>query len=255
MKNDAEQSEKIQKVLSRHGYGSRREIETWLVAGRIRLNNQLAKLGDRMVAADTIEIDGRRVIFRPEEAQPQVLLYYKPVGEVCSRKDPEGRPTIFDHLPRLRDARWIMVGRLDFNTSGLLLLTTHGELANALMHPRQQIEREYAVRIFGHLSAEQTEALLKGVQLEDGWAQFKSIHDQGGEGQNHWYHVVLTEGRNREVRRLFEYFHLSVSRLIRVRFGPISLPRELARGQSRLLSDAEVKMLFKQAGLNLPMAR
>jgi 23S rRNA pseudouridine2605 synthase len=244
-------SEKIQKVLSRYGYGSRREIDTWLTAGRIHLNDKLAKLGDRMTLSDAVKLDGRLVILRPEVALPKVLMYYKPVGEVCSRKDPENRPTVFDALPKLKSSRWIMVGRLDFNTSGLLLFTTHGELANALMHPRQQVEREYAVRVFGSLSDEQTKTLLKGVELEDGVAQFKAIKDQGGEGHNHWYHVVLTEGRNREVRRMFEYFNMTVSRLIRVRFGDLVLPRDLPRGKTLLLSEAEVKALFKSVGLRI----
>jgi 23S rRNA pseudouridine2605 synthase len=249
--SEEQQSEKIQKVLSRYGYGSRREIETWLTAGRIQLNNQLAKLGDRMIVGDAIKLDGRLVILRPEIAAPKVLLYYKPVGEVCSRKDPEGRPTVFDSLPKVRDGRWIMIGRLDFNTAGLLMFTTHGELANALMHPRQQVEREYAVRIFGSLTDEQTKTLLKGVELEDGFAQFKAIKDQGGEGHNHWYHVILTEGRNREVRRMFEYFNLTVSRLIRVRFGDIVLPRELPRGKTVMLGDSEVAALFKSVNLRV----
>ncbi|MCX7122321.1 MAG: pseudouridine synthase [Gammaproteobacteria bacterium] len=249
--SEIQQSEKIQKVLSRYGYGSRREIETWLSAGRIQLNNQLAKLGDRMTHADSIKLDGRLVIMRPEVAMPKVLMYYKPVGEVCSRKDPEGRPTVFDALPKVRDARWIMIGRLDFNTSGLLMFTTHGELANALMHPRQQVEREYAVRVFGSLTEEQIKILLKGVELEDGFAQFKDLKDQGGEGHNHWYHVVLTEGRNREVRRMFEYFNMVVSRLIRVRFGDLTLPRDLPRGKTLMLTDPEVKTLFKSVGLKI----
>ena len=249
--SDEQQTEKIQKVLSRYGYGSRREIETWLSAGRIHLNDQLAKLGDRMSPEDRLKLDGKPVILRAEVAMPKVLMYYKPVGEVCSRKDPEGRPTVFDALPKVRDARWIMVGRLDFNTAGLLLFTTHGELANALMHPRQQIEREYAVRIFGTLTEEQTKALLKGVELEDGFAQFKAVKDQGGEGHNHWYHVILTEGRNREVRRMFEYFNMTVSRLIRVRFGDFSLPRDLPRGKTLMLTDQEVKALFKRVGLTI----
>ena len=249
--NEVQPSEKIQKVLSRYGYGSRREIEGWLVAGRIHLNNKLAKLGDRMTLADAIKLDGRLVILRPEVALPKVLMYYKPVGQVCSRKDPEGRPTVFDALPKVQNARWIMIGRLDFNTSGLILFTTHGELANALMHPKQQIEREYAVRVFGSLSEEQTKMLLKGVELEDGFAQFKALKDEGGEGHNHWYHVVLTEGRNREVRRMFEYFNMTVSRLIRIRFGDFSLPRELARGKTLMLTDVEVKALFKSVNLNL----
>lgn len=243
-------SEKIQKVLAQFGFGSRREIERWISGGRIHLKGQLAKLGDRMELTDPITLD-KKMLFLKAEDRPthKVLMYYKPEGEVCTQKDPENRPTVFENLPRLRNARWIMVGRLDFNTSGLLLFTTDGELANALMHPKSEMEREYAVRIFGTLSASQIETLKKGIQLEDGFAQFKTVLEQGGEGQNHWYHVVIMEGRNREIRRMFDYFDITVSRLLRVRFGPISLPPELSRGKRRELLPMEMKALYEAAGL------
>jgi 23S rRNA pseudouridine2605 synthase len=183
-----------------------------------------------------------------------VLLYHKPTGEIVSRDDPEGRPEVFDKLPRLRDAKWIAVGRLDFNTSGLLIFTTSGDLANRLMHPRHRIEREYAVRLLGELREEQMQALRTAVQLEDGPAHLDSIEDAGGQGSNHWYNVVLSEGRNREVRRLFEALHLTVSRLMRVRFGPIALPSRLKRGQTHELDDAEIVRLLAALEFKLPAA-
>jgi len=239
-------TEKLQKVLARVGLGSRREIETWIEAGRITINNQFAKVGDRVSLGDKIEIDGKRVrLVDPEEIKPKVLIYHKPAGEVCSRSDEEGRPTIFDNLPRLRGKRWISVGRLDFNTSGLLLLTTDGELANRLMHPSSEIEREYAVRILGRMTSDVESRLKRGVRLEDGMARFDDIQDAGGEGVNHWYHVILREGRNREVRRLFESQGLKVSRLIRVRFGNVTLPRFLRLGKSKEMDAVEVSKLLE----------
>lgn len=248
-------SEKIQKVLSHFGYGSRREIETWLSAGLIHINSKLAKLGDRMERSDAVSIKGRRVFLSLEESPPpRVLLYYKPEGLVCTRDDPEGRETVFQALPRPKNARWIMVGRLDLNTSGLLLFTTDGELANALMHPKHQVEREYAVRLYGTLTPEHINALKNGIMLEDGPAVFKEVFDRGGEGQNHWYHVVITEGRNREIRRMFDHFELQVSRLIRVRYGSIHLPHDLARGQMCDLPYDQLKLLYQNAGLPIPAA-
>jgi 23S rRNA pseudouridine2605 synthase len=235
-------------VLAGAGLGSRREMEQWIAAGRVSVNGEPAGVGTRIVAGDRVMVDGRPVKLHQGEAA-RVLLYHKPVGEIVSRDDPEGRPEVFEKLPRLRGAKWIAVGRLDFNTSGLLVFTTSGELANRLMHPRHRIEREYAVRLLGELSEEQMRALRSGVQLDDGPAHLDSIVDAGGQGSNHWYNVVLSEGRNREVRRLFEAVNLMVSRLIRVRFGPIDLPSHLKRGQMRELDEAEIGRLNAALGL------
>ena len=247
-KKEKPQKEKLQKVLAAKGLGSRREIEKWILDGRLTINRQPAKIGDRVSIEDTVTLDGRlvRLQNRRESVSqeiPKVLLYHKPPGEVCSRKDEEGRPTVFDNLPKIRGKRWVVVGRLDFNTSGLLLFTTDGELANQLMHPSSQIEREYAVRVLGRLSLEAVARLQKGVRLSDGMAAFDTIQDAGGEGANHWYHVVLREGRNREVRRLFESQGMTVSRLIRVRFGNITLPRFLRMGKTQILEKKEVEAL------------
>ena len=224
-------------------------MEQWIAAGRVSVNGEPATVGMRVSTADRVQVDGRPVRLQRREAM-RVLLYHKPAGEIVSRDDPEGRPQVFDKLPRLRGAKWIAVGRLDFNTSGLLILTTSGDLANRLMHPRHRIEREYAVRLLGELSQEQIHALRTGVQLEDGPAHLDSIEDAGGQGSNHWYNVMLSEGRKREVRRLFEALHLTVSRLIRVRFGPITLPSHLKRGGMRELDQTEIARLL--AALELP---
>ncbi len=226
-------SEKLQKVLARAGHGSRREIETMIEAGRVSVDGKVAKLGDRVevTPAMKIRLDGHVLsIKESEEVVCRVLAYYKPEGELCTRSDPEGRPTVFDRLPKLRGSRWVAVGRLDVNTSGLLLFTTDGELANRLMHPSREVEREYAVRVFGQVDDAKVKQLSKGVQLEDGPAAFRTISFQGGEGLNQWYNVTLTEGRNREVRRLWEAVGVQVSRLIRVRYGDIDLPKGLPRG-------------------------
>ncbi|WP_114195899.1 23S rRNA pseudouridine(2605) synthase RluB [Edaphovirga cremea] len=226
-------SEKLQKVLARAGHGSRREIEGLIQQGRVSVDGKIATLGDRVdvVAGMKIRMDGHVVsIKETEEDVCRVLAYYKPEGELCTRSDPEGRPTVFDRLPKLHGSRWVAVGRLDVNTSGLLLFTTDGELANRLMHPSREVEREYAVRVFGKIDDEKIKQLSKGVQLEDGPAAFRTITYQGGEGMNQWYNVTLTEGRNREVRRLWEAIGIQVSRLIRVRYGDINLPKGLPRG-------------------------
>jgi 23S rRNA pseudouridine2605 synthase len=225
-------TEKIQKVLAAAGLASRREIERWIEDGRIIVNGRLAKLGDRITGEEKILVDKREVkLVRSQSKKCRVLLYHKPEGEICSRSDPEKRPTVFDHLPLLRNGRWISVGRLDFNTSGVLLLTNDGELANQLMHPSAQIEREYAVRVQGQVSTDMLRQLKKGVMLEDGMAHFEQVVDAGGEGSNHWYHVIVRQGRNRFVRRLWEALEVRVSRLIRVRFGSVTLPRHLRRGR------------------------
>ncbi len=230
-------------MLAGAGLGSRREMEEWIAAGRVSVNGVTAATGTRVSAVDRVQVDGRPLRL-PRSGAARVLLYHKPTGEIVSRDDPQGRPEVFDNLPRLRGAKWIAVGRLDFNTSGLLIFTTSGELANRLMHPSHAIEREYAVRILGELSDEQMQALRSGVQLEDGPAHLDSIEDAGGQGSNHWYNVILSEGRNREVRRLFEALHLTVSRLMRVRFGPIALPSHLKRGQMHELDEAEIARLL-----------
>jgi len=243
--------EKLQKVLARVGLGSRREIEQWIEKGRLKINNAQAKLGDRVDLNDKVELDGRVVELKGiEEIKQQVLIYHKPAGEMCSRSDPEGRPTIFEALPSVRGKRWVSIGRLDFNTSGLLLVTTDGELANRLMHPSSEIEREYAVRILGRMSPEVMQHLKQGIRLEDGMARFDDIRDAGGEGVNHWYHVILREGRNREVRRLFEAQDLRVSRLIRVRFGSVTLPRFLRIGKWVEMEKEEVSKLLNSVGLS-----
>jgi len=223
-------SEKLHKMLAQAGLGSRRQMEVWIESGRVTVNGRPAEVGMRVSQDDVVRI-GKRTVKLRFEAAPRILLYNKPEGEIVSRSDPQGRPSVFDALPRLQGKKWIAVGRLDFNTGGLLLFTTSGELANRLMHPRFEIEREYAVRILGQLSEEQMRQLKKGVVLEDGPARFAGISDRGGEGSNHWYHVVLREGRNREVRRIFDAMGLMVSRLIRVRFGTINLPPRVKRGR------------------------
>lgn len=237
-------NEKIQKVLASAGLGSRREIEEWLREGRITVNGKPAKLGDRITRDAKVRVDKRDVrLFPTEKLKVRVLLYHKPEGEMCTRKDPEGRPTVFDHLPTLRNGRWVSIGRLDFNTSGLLLFTNHGELANELMHPSKSLEREYAARIQGKVTPTMLTTLRKGVTLEDGPARFDSITDAGGEGINHWFHVIVKQGRNRLVRRLWESQNVSVSRLIRIRFGALSLPRMLRRGKWKELTADEIALL------------
>lgn len=242
-------SERLQKFLARVGQGSRRQIEDWVRQGRITINGVPAQLGVLVNGAERIEIDGQLVQVRAFGQKRRVLAYYKPVGEVTSRNDPEGRPTIFERLPILRDSRWIAVGRLDLNTQGLLLLTNDGELANRLMHPSSQIEREYAVRILGDIPPATLRQLQEGVPLEDGIARFDSIREAGGEGANHWYHVILREGRHREVRRLWESQGVAVSRLVRVRYGSVSLRRGLRPGHWDELNEAQIDELRKAVGI------
>ncbi|MEA2116927.1 23S rRNA pseudouridine(2605) synthase RluB [Halovibrio sp. HP20-50] len=243
-------SEKLQKVLARAGLGSRREMETAISAGRVKVNNQVAKLGDRVEVRDKVSFDDRPVSLRPEEEVPRrVIMYNKPEGELCTRKDPEGRRTVFDRLPRLKGERWIAIGRLDINTSGLLLFTTDGELANRLMHPSTQVEREYAVRVMGEVKREHILAMVDGVMLEDGPARFTDVQEFGGEGINTWFHVVILEGRNREVRRLWESQGLTVSRLKRVRYGNIFLDKRAKAGEWVELAQDEVDDLSTLANL------
>ena len=225
-------------MLAAAGLGSRREIETWIAAGRVTVNGAVAKLGDRAGAQDVIAVDGKEVR-QPGKGTARVLLYHKPAGELVTRRDPAGRKTVFDSLP---SGRWVAVGRLDFNTSGLLLLTDSGELANRLMHPRYELEREYLVRVQG---TPDLAKLRQGVQLEDGPAAFSTIvEEKAGQGTNRWYRVTLREGRNREVRRLFEAVNTRVSTLRRVRYGPVALPQDLAVGAWRELAPARVAELF-----------
>lgn len=234
-------NERLQKILSQAGLGSRREMERWIENGWVQVNGKPTKLGDSACADDKITVKGK-LIPNPLKVKQKIriLLYHKPVGEISSRHDPKFEKTVFDHLPVLRQGRWVQVGRLDLNTSGLLIFTNNGELANQLMHPKYQLEREYAVRVHGQVSQDAINSLQKGVELEDGLAKFTRIEFRGGEGTNSWYHVSLNEGRNREVRRLWESQGVEVSRLIRIRYGMLSLPRFLSRGQTYELSPKEV---------------
>ena len=241
-------TERLQKFLARMGLGSRRQIEDWIRQGRITVNGVPAQLGASVNGAEKIGIDGKLIQVRAFGQQRRVLAYYKPVGEIASRHDPEGRTTIFEHLPPLRDGRWIVVGRLDLNTQGLLLITNDGELANRLMHPSSQVEREYAVRVLGEVTPDMLKRLREGVPLEDGLARFDEIREAGGEGANHWYHVVLKEGRNREVRRLWESQGVAVSRLTRVRFGPVTLRRGLHPGHWDELDEERMTELLQAVG-------
>lgn len=243
-------SEKLQKVLAHAGLGSRRTMEQWIADGRVRVNGELATLGDRVTADDQILVDGKPL--NADKVPLKWLMYHKPEGQICSRSDPEGRDSVFDHLPLLKQGRWVNIGRLDYNTTGLLLFTTDGELAHKLMHPSSEIEREYAVRVMGEVTPEILKRLFVGVELEDGKARFNSIIDAGGKGRNHWYHVILNEGRNREVRRLWESQNVSVSRLHRIRYGSVVLGRDLRKGKYRYLTDEEVVTLYAAAGMQAP---
>lgn len=244
--------ERLQKLLAQSGIGSRREMETLIAEGRVTVNGETATVGQSASPGDRVKVNGRLVNLKFSNRLPRVILYHKPEGEIVSRDDPDRRPSVFTSLPRLSGARWVAVGRLDFNTSGLLLFTTSGELANRLMHPRYQLVREYAVRVLGDLGADAQQRLLDGVELEDGLAQFSSFQDAGGDGANHWYRVSLFEGRNREVRRMFEAVGVTVSRLMRVRYGPFLLPPNLKRGQVQELDDAVVAKLMTEFGLETP---
>ena len=242
--------ERLQKVLANAGMGSRREIEGWIREGKVEVNGVAAQLGQRVVPTDNIKVDGRRVsVKRLEAPDREVLVYNKPEGELVTRNDPEGRRTVFQSLPRLKHGRWVPVGRLDINSSGLLLLTTDGELANQLMHPSRQVEREYAVRVMGDVTEEQLKTLVNGVELEDGPARFEEIVESGGEGINRWYHVVIMEGRQREVRRMWEAVGARVNRLKRVRYGSVMLESALKVGRWRYLHPPEIDELMQTLGL------
>lgn len=249
-----DEAPKLHKVLAEAGMGSRREMEELILAGRVSVNAEPAHIGQRILPTDQVRINGKLVKRRITSKPPRVLLYHKPSGEIVSHADPDGRASVFDRLPPMKTAKWLAVGRLDFNTEGLLILTTSGDLANRFMHPRYGIEREYAVRTVGQLSESARQQLLRGIELDDGKANFLRLQDGGGEGSNHWYHVALTEGRNREVRRMFDAAGLMVSRLIRTRYGPLTLPRGLKRGRYEELDDAQVRSLFAAVGMKVPGA-
>ncbi|MCK7608245.1 23S rRNA pseudouridine(2605) synthase RluB [Acinetobacter portensis] len=243
-------SEKLQKVLARVGLGSRRYMEEVIAAGRVSVNGQVAQVGERIEPTDELRIDGRKVQFQIEdEIRRRVLIYYKPEGEICSRNDPENRPTVFEQLPQIPGDRWVMVGRLDINSTGLLLFTNDGELANRLMHPSNEIEREYAVRVMGEVTPAIVKNMTNGVVLDDGPAKFESFSEIGGEGINRWFQVVVKEGRNREVRRIFESQGLKVSRLLRTRYGTVILPRELRTGRWMELDKQDIDNLTKSVEL------
>mgnify|MGYP003989917731 CR=1 FL=1 len=242
---------RIQKALAQLGVGSRRGIEKAITENRIEVNNAPAHIGQTVSSKDKIVFDGKLIRLSDETLLPKILLYHKPDGEIVSKSDPKNRPSVFDHLPRLKKEKWIAIGRLDFNTSGLLIFTTYGALANRLMHPRYEIEREYSVRVLGELTEIQMRQLTEGVLLDDGQARLESIIFEGGEGANHWYKVTIREGRNREVRRLFEKLNFTVSRLIRVRFGQIKLPSHLKRGMHLELTQKHVKEVLKEHNFEL----
>jgi 23S rRNA pseudouridine2605 synthase len=243
---------KLHKVLAEAGLGSRRDMEELIVAGRVSVNGEPAHIGQRILPTDQVRINGKPLQRRISNKPPRVLVYHKPAGEIVSTSDPEGRPSVFDRLPTMKAAKWLAVGRLDFNTEGLLLFTTSGDIANRLMHPRYGIDREYAVRTLGELEEGMRQKLLAGVELDDGIAQFSRIADGGGEGVNKWYRVTIGEGRNREVRRMFEAIGLTVSRLIRTRYGSMTLPRGLKRGRWEEMDEHDVRGLMTLIGMDKP---
>lgn len=244
--------ERLHKLLAQSGIGSRREMEELIAEGRVNVNGETAQVGQSASPGDRIKVNGKLVHLKFSNRLPRVIIYHKPEGEIVSRDDPEHRPTVFTSLPRMSGGRWVAVGRLDFNTSGLLLFTTSGDLANRLMHPRYNLVREYAVRVLGELPEGAKEQLLAGVELDDGVAQFATFEEAGGEGANRWYRVSLFEGRNREVRRMFESVGVVVSRLMRVRYGPFVLPSNLKRGHVLELGEADVKKLMTDFDMESP---
>ncbi len=249
------QSDKLHKVLADAGVGSRREMEELIVAGRVSVNGQPAHVGQRVLPTDQVRINGKPLQRRQPGRLPRVLIYHKPSGEIVSHDDPQARPSVFERFPRVSGGRWLSVGRLDLNTEGLLVATTSGDLANRLTHPRFEVEREYAVRVAGQLTDEQRQRLLEGVELEDGPARFSRLDDAGGQGVNHWYRAVIKEGRNREIRRMFDAIGLQVSRLIRIRFGSIALPRTLSRGRFLELAPGWVEAWLHDLGIGSEAVR
>ena len=247
-----QEPERLQKILAASGVGSRRQMEEWISNGWVQVNGKTAQLGDKVSPDDQVSVKGNAIKLKWADRLPRIILYYKQEGEIVSRDDPQGRVSIFDRLPQAASSRWVAIGRLDINTSGLLILTTSGELVQRFAHPKFEVQREYAVRVLGEVSREQMQQLTQGIMLEDGLAQVERISEQGGEGANKWYNVVIKEGRNREVRRIFEHIGLTVSRLVRVGFGPIGLPNRLKRGQFYELNPAEVAAILKWADMALP---
>jgi len=244
--------DRIQKFLAHQGVASRRQVDQMLQDGRISVNGQIAKPGDQVEGNEKIALDGKLIRIDRSDLKPKLLMYHKPVGEVCTRADPEGRTDVFSSLPGLGRGRWVSIGRLDINTSGLILFTNQGDLANRLMHPSFGVEREYAVRVHGAVNSDMLKQLELGVQLEDGLARFDQIIDSGGEGTNHWYHVIIKEGRNREVRRLWEAVGVEVSRLIRVRYDQFNLPKWLKPGKYRFFEDDAIASLYQRLNLDSP---